>query len=177
METLRVTHRAMTSRTRGGVLPGLFLATLLGLTACEEASSGQTDSIVAGWRKAGLTPTVFSQLEDESLKPGKCQQGKVDGLAVVLCEYADAAAAHAAQNTGLGHVGETTGLALAADKLLLVVSDPDKSDPTGRKVNQIATSFRDTLVPPKAEGAAAADKAGAATDARAADDKAPAKKK
>jgi hypothetical protein len=161
---------------RGRLLSGLFLATLLGLTACEEASSGLTDSIVEGWRKAGLTPTVFSDLEDEGLKPGKCQQGKVDGLAVVLCEYADAAAAHAAQNTGLGHVGETTGLALAADKLLLIVSDPDKSDPAGRKLNQIATAFRDTLVPPKAEDKAAEDKAGAATDAKAAGDKAPAEK-
>jgi len=182
-----VKHRVMTSAIRRGrllsgrrLLPGLLFATLLGLTACEEASSGQTDSIVEGWRKAGLTPTVFSDLENESLKPGKCQQGKVDGLAVVLCEYADAAAAHASQNTGLGHVGETTGLALAADKLLLIVSDPDKSDPAGRKLNQIATSFRDTLVPPKPEAAAgdkAGDKAGAATDAKAADDKAADKKK
>lgn len=172
-----MTDRATTSTTRcRRLLPGLVLVTMLGLTACEEASSGQTDSIVGAWRQAGLTPTVFSKLEDESLKPGSCQQGKVDGLAVVLCEYADAAAAHAAQNTGLGHIGETTGLALAADKLLLIVSDPDKSDPAGRKINQIAAAFRDALVPAKAEGAAndkaagdkaAGDKAAAGKDADA----------
>lgn len=162
------------TRAARRLLPGLVLATMFGLTACEEASSGQTDGIVNAWRQAGLTPTVFSELENESLKPGKCQQGKVDGLAVVLCEYADAAAAHSAQNTGLGHVGETTGLALAADKLVLIVSDPDKSDPAGRKINQIAATFRDTIVPPKAEAAAAAgDKA---ADGKAAGDKAPAAK-
>lgn len=157
--------------TRARLLPGLLLAALLGLAACEEASSGATDGIVEGWRKAGLTPTAFAKLEDEGLKPGKCQQGKVDGVAVVLCEYADAAAAHAAQNTGLSHVGEATGLALAADKLLLIVSDPDKGDPAGEKINKIAAAFRDTVVPPKAGAAAGEGAAGAAADGKAAGEK------
>lgn len=177
-----MTKRAMTSTTRRGrLLPGLVLVAMFGVSACEEASSGQSDGIVEAWRKAGLTPTVFSKLEDESLKPGKCQQGKVDGLAVVLCEYADSTAAHAAQNTGLGHIGENTGLALAADKMLLIVSDPEKSDPAGRKINQIATAYRDALVPARAEPAAGGDKAAAggdkaATDKAAADKDADAKK-
>jgi hypothetical protein len=137
----------------------------LGASGCEEASSGgQTDGIVNAWRQSGLTPTVLSSLDDENLKPGTCQQGKVDGLAVVLCEYADTAAAHAAQATGLGRVGETTGLALAASKQLLIVSDPDKADPSGRKINAIAESFRETVAPREP-----ADSAGESAAARSAD--------
>jgi hypothetical protein len=146
-----------TSRSRRGshagrprLLLGLSFA-LLGWVAsgCEEAGSNPADGIIEAWRKAGLMPAVFTKLEDESLRPGKCQQGKVDGVSVVLCEYADAAAARAAHNTGLAHVGETTGLALPAGKMLLVVSDPDKADPSGRKIDTISATFRDTLVPKK----------------------------
>ncbi|HWN67132.1 MAG TPA: hypothetical protein VNM90_05800, partial [Haliangium sp.] len=105
---------------------------------------------------------------------------------VVLCEYADAPAARAAYNTGLAHVGETTGLALAADKLLLIVSDPDKADPSGRKIGAISATFRDTLAPkkPAAEGGSQPEgksggKDGAKGDGKATDGKAaaPADKK
>jgi hypothetical protein len=165
MEALkvRVTHMTATSRSRRGLrmrlLPGLALLALLGLGTggCEEASStGQTDDIVNAWKQSGLMPSVFSKLEDENLKPGNCQQGKVDGLAVVLCVYTDATAAHAAHKTGLDRVGETTGVALAAEKYLLVVSDPDKADPSGRKINAVAEAFRETVVPRKAAAGEAA---------------------
>jgi hypothetical protein len=156
------------ARMRPRLLLCLSLALLAGIASgCEEAGSNPADGIVEAWRKAGLVPTVFTKLEDESLRPGKCQQGKVDGVSVVLCEYADAAAARAAYNTGLAHVGEATGLALAADKMLLVASDPDKADPSGRKLDSISTTFRDTLVPTKP----AAEQAGAKADDKAADDK------
>jgi hypothetical protein len=149
---------------------------LLGWAAsgCEEASDSKAGGVLEAWRKAGLMPSVFSALDDESLEPGKCQQGKVDGVSVVLCEYADAAAARAAHNTGLAHVGETTGLARAADKMLLIVSDPDKADPSGRKIGAIAATFRDTLVPGKPAAGEGAPEPGDKADGKAA---APADKK
>jgi hypothetical protein len=152
---------------RAHLAPLLGLA-LLGATAsgCEEAKSSKADGMIEAWRKAGLTPAVFTALEDESLAPGKCQQGKVDGVSVVLCEYPDAAAARAAYEAGLGRVGESTGLPMAADALLLIVSDPDQDDPEGRKMNKIATTFRDTLVPSKP----AAEKDEAAESGKAADE-------
>lgn len=161
------------ARAHRRLLLGLGLV-LLGAVAsgCEEAGSNPSESVIEAWRKAGLVPTVFTALDNESLKPGKCQQGKVDGVSVVLCQYADAAAARAAYNTGLAHVGESTGLALAADKMLLVVSDPDKADPTGRKIDAISATFRDTLAPkkPAAEGAAQPEgKPEGKTDDKAAD--------
>jgi hypothetical protein len=135
-------HMTQTSRGRRGPRPRLLLGILLlawGTSGCEEASSsGQTENIVNAWRQLGLMPSVFSSLDGENLKPGRCQQGKVDGVTVVLCEYADAAAAHAAHTAGLDRVGEDTGLALAGSKYLLIVSDPDKADPSGRKINAIA---------------------------------------
>jgi hypothetical protein len=162
------------ARMRMRLLLCVSLALLGWASGCEEASSNPAEGIIEAWRKAGLMPAVFSALEDESLKPGQCQQGKVDGVSVVLCEYADATAARAAYNTGLAHVGEVTGLARAADKMLLIVSDPDKADPSGRKIDTISASFRDTLAPkkPAAEGASqpgdgADDKAAGKADVKA----------
>jgi hypothetical protein len=168
-----------TSRDRRGVhagRPRLLLCLSLALlgwaaSGCEEAGSNPADGVIEAWRKAGLMPAVFTKLEDESLRPGKCQQGKVDGVSVVLCEYADAAAARAAHNTGLTRVGETTGLALAADKMLLVASDPDKADPSGRKIDAISATFRDTLAPRKPAEEQAGDKAEGTPEAKT-DDKA-----
>ena len=163
MEALRVKskHMTRTSRTRRGprlrprLLPGILLLAWAA-SGCEDASSsGQTDDIVNAWKQSGLMPSVFSSLDDENLKPGKCQQGKVDGVSVVLCEYADAAAAHAAHKAGLDRVGENTGLALAGSKYLLIASDPDRADPSGRKINAIAEAFREIVAPRKPAGSAA----------------------
>jgi hypothetical protein len=167
MEALKVSskHMTETSRTRRGprvlpclrarLLPGILLLGW-GASGCEDASSsGHTDEIVNAWKQSGLMPSVFSSLDDETLKPGKCQQGKVDGVTVVLCEYADATAAHAAHKVGLDRVGENTGLSLAGSKYLLVVSDTDKADPSGRKINAIAEAFREVVAPRKPAGGAA----------------------
>lgn len=141
----------------GRALLWMGLAALLA-AGCEEASSSDADAIVNAWRKAGLMPTMFTALEDERLKPGACRQGQVNGLEVVLCRYADAQAARAAQNTGLERVGEATGVSLAAGQHLLIVADREGDDPAGRDINTIATAFRDTLAPASGGDAGAAGK-------------------
>lgn len=163
---------------RARLLAALGLALLACVGGCEEAGSSATEDMLNAWRQAGLMPAVFTKLESDDLRPGTCQQGKVDGVSVVLCEYADAAAARAAHNTGLAQVGESTGLAIAAGKLLLIVSDPDKSDPEGRKINAIATAFRDTHAPekPATEGEAKAEGESAGKNGKAADEPAAAGK-
>jgi hypothetical protein len=168
MEALRVKleHTTRTSRSRRSAHLRLLAGILLlagAASGCEEASSGsQTGEIVDAWKQSGLVASVFSSLDDESLAPGKCQQGKVDGVTVVLCEYADAAAAKAAHTTGLGRVGENTGLALAGSKYLLIVSDPDRADPSGRKINAIAEAFGEIVAPRKPAGSAASGEGKAA---------------
>jgi len=67
--------------------------------------------------------------------------GTVSGIDVVLCGYADAKAAQAAEAAGVAAVGETTGTSLSRDTLLLVVADRRKADPAGRTINQITKTF------------------------------------
>jgi hypothetical protein len=112
------------------------------LLGCSEESDGETAGLINTWQQAGLSPTVFLPLEVESLRPGTCKQGKVDDIETVVCRYADEAAARAAQNAGLAHVGENTGFALTAGSNLLIVADRNGADPAGRKINQVAAAFR-----------------------------------
>lgn len=106
------------------------------------ACGSEKDDVVDAWKEAGLTPTSFEELTGDELGD-ECYLGKVDGLEVTLCRYADAAEAEAARAQGLARVGETTGAALPSGRLLLVVADRDGVDPTGRTINKIARAFSD----------------------------------
>ncbi|WP_428261607.1 hypothetical protein [Haliangium sp.] len=128
------------------------LAVLAAAAGCEEDTANAADSVRSAWTQGGLMPTPFTALEAKDMSPGVCEHGLVNGIEVVLCQYADPATARAAQNAGLARVGETTGLALAAGTLVLIAADRDQADPSGRDINKLARIFRDTLAPPASEG-------------------------
>ena len=165
----------MTTLIRTAMVVALLTVVSLASAGCEEPGQAESDKILQAWRRAGLTPTVFTPLESQELAPGVCRQGEVDGLTTMLCRYADLGAARSAQAAGLARVGDATGLAIAAGTLLLIVidSDPnDPKDPSGRTLNQIATLFRDTQVPPPDDQADNRDRADGegSTDDNKADD-------
>lgn len=117
---------------------------LVSIAACSKGGnhgSSATASVITAWKDAKLTPTDFAAVAGGELG-GSCRAGHVDGLETLLCEYPDAKAAKAAEAAGLARVGETTGTAIAKDKLLLVVADRKKVDPEGRRLNLIAKTFR-----------------------------------
>jgi hypothetical protein len=95
-----------------------------------------TELAVAGLATAGAAP-----VDGAALGGGECRKGVVAGLDVTLCGYRDEAAARAAQPAGLASVGEATGAALHHGRLLLVVVDPARADPSGKKINQITRIF------------------------------------
>ncbi len=93
------------------------------------------DSIVAAWKKAGLTP---SPLTPAQVPVGKdCQSGTVNGVDVLVCQYATPAEAKAAEEPGLQWVGESTGMSQAAGKVLVAAADRRKADPSGRTINSL----------------------------------------
>lgn len=111
---------------------------LLALVACDEAkpsgASGR-DSIIAGWKKKGLTPSAFTAAE---VAVGKdCQSGTVSGVDVLVCVFPSEADAKAAEDAGLAWVGDTTGAAQAKGSILVVMADRKKADPSGRTINQM----------------------------------------
>jgi len=140
----------MTIHRRHASLAGVgVFALVIVLASCEDstksAGPGTSEAVsemVAKWKGAELFVSEFAEMDGSKLADGKCAQGTVDGLEVVLCEYPDDDAAKAATEAGLARVAETTGAALSNGKMMLVLADRKKSDPSGRTINRITKLFR-----------------------------------
>jgi hypothetical protein len=98
------------------------------------ASTGR-DRVIAVWRKAGLETTALSGAAVDF--GTDCQRGSVSGLDVLLCQYASADAAKAAESVSLGWIGATTGAAWASDNVLIAIADRGRADPNGRTINRL----------------------------------------
>lgn len=100
-----------------------------------EGEDGPRAEVLAAWKKGGLTP---SPLTPAQVPVGKdCQTGTVGAVDVLLCVFPSNAEAKAAEDAGLGWVGDTTGAAQASGKVLVAVADRRKADPSGRTINQM----------------------------------------
>jgi hypothetical protein len=113
---------------------------LVAAAAC--AGGGDASYVVDGWRQEGLEPSTFAEAKGEPFGGGKCRAGTVATLDATVCEFPDESAARKAEPAGEKVIGEATGISMAAGKLLLVVADRKRVDPEGRKLNQVAQSFR-----------------------------------
>ncbi len=93
------------------------------------------DRIVDAWKDAKLTPSALTPAEVAFGKD--CQSGTVEGLDVLLCDYASPAEAKAAEDQGLTWVGSATGSSQAHASTLVVIADRRKTDPSGRTINRL----------------------------------------
>ena len=103
-------------------------------------SSGP-DEVLDAWKAAGETPSAFSDA-GEKLPGGKCQAGKVSGLEATVCVFDSADKAKAAEEAGWKLVGNAVGSAVVSGKTVLVLSDPRKEDPTGRRINALVKTYQ-----------------------------------
>jgi len=120
----------------------LVIAALAALSACSKDESkpggptaGARNDVLEAWKKGGLAPSAFTAA---TVPVGKdCQSGTVNNVDVLLCEFPSDADAKAAEDAGLGWVGDTTGISRAAGKILIVAADRKKADPSGKTLNQL----------------------------------------
>ena len=112
---------------------------LLLLVAC----GGGTEDVLAAWKKAGQTPGEFKDV-GEKLPGGKCSAGRVGGLDATVCEFKGTEQARKAEDAGWELVGNTVGSVVVSGKALLVIADPRKEDPSGRRINELIQTFRET---------------------------------
>jgi hypothetical protein len=121
------------------VTRGLLLIALLG--ACGKGESGSMADLFTAWQQAGLEPSSF-QAADAKALGGSCRVGKVKGVDATVCEFDDADKAKRAEASGLALVGDATGASIAQGKMLLVLADRGRADPTGKSIQAIAKVFR-----------------------------------
>lgn len=117
------------------LLAGCGLLVLLG--ACADALEKSTSA----WTKSGHAVGEFKK-DPAPIADGECASGTVGGFAATVCEFKDTAAAKKAEEAGYERIGTNVGSAIAEGKVLLVVSDPKKEDPSGRRLNEVIKTFR-----------------------------------
>lgn len=123
-----------------------ILVCMIALAACGKAddkkpddkaaapAASPRDGVVAAWKAAQLVPT----LAPATVAFGKdCQSGTLDGLDLVVCNYASPAEAKAAEDPALAWIGGVTGSAQAHGSALIVIADRKKADPSGKTINRL----------------------------------------
>lgn len=117
------------------------LMLLVALAACgkgDGTGAGATprDNLLAAWKTAGLAPSPFAAATGSPV--GKdCATGTVNGIDVLVCNFASEADAKAATDAGLKWVGDTTGISQAKGTLLIAAADRKKADPSGTTINKL----------------------------------------
>jgi hypothetical protein len=117
----------------------LLIAAALGCSKEESKPStpvaSSRDGVIDAWKKGGLVPSPLTAATVAFSKD--CQSGTVNGVDVLVCEFPSDAEAKAAEEPGLVWVGEATGIARAAGKVLIAAADRRKADPSGRTINKL----------------------------------------
>ncbi|MFP2904180.1 hypothetical protein ACLESD_03715 [Pyxidicoccus sp. 3LFB2] len=103
-------------------------------------SSG-ADDVIDAWKAAGESPSAFTDV-GEKLPGGKCQAGKVSGLEATLCFFDSTEKATQAEEAGWKLVGNSVGSTVVSGKTVLVIADPRKEDPTGRRINALVKAYQ-----------------------------------
>lgn len=99
------------------------------------------DKVLKAWESGGQTVSEFAKVEGR-LEGGECREGRVSGLEALVCRFDGKDAATQAEDAAWKLVGSDVGSVLVRDRWLLMVSDPRKEDPSGRRINDVVETFR-----------------------------------
>jgi hypothetical protein len=104
-----------------------------------------TDAVENALRDAGLTPEGFAPLVPVPYGAATCDEGRVQGLDTVVCEYRDQTALTKGQATLLeqwGREGGHTGVAYHQKLTMIAVVDRARHDPNGKVIQRVIETFR-----------------------------------
>lgn len=107
------------------------------VAACGKGDGGPSsrDALIEAWKKGGLETSAFAAATSPVGKD--CASGTVGKVDVLVCAFATADEAKAAQDAGLQWVGDTTGISQAKGMFLIAAADRRKADPSGKTINQL----------------------------------------
>jgi hypothetical protein len=104
-----------------------------------------TDVVENAWRGAGLAPEGFAPLQPVPYGASYCEQGRLQTLDTIVCEYHDQDALGRGQ-AGLleqwGREGGHTGVGFHSKLTMIGVIDRARHDPNGRVIHQAIDTFR-----------------------------------
>ena len=104
-----------------------------------------TDAVENAWRGAGLAPEGFAPLQPVPYSASYCEEGRVQSIDTIVCEYHDQDALGRGQ-AGLleqwGREGGHTGVAFHLKLTLIGVVDRARHDPNGKVIHQVIDTFR-----------------------------------
>ena len=104
-----------------------------------------TDAAVKAWQGAGLTPEGFAPVTPVPFGAAYCEQGRVQAIDTVVCEYRDQEALGRGKTEMLekwGREGANTAVAFQTKLTLLGVMDRGRKDPNGKVISQLVETFR-----------------------------------
>ena len=104
-----------------------------------------TDAAVKAWQGAGLTPEAFAPMTPVPFGAAYCEQGRVQAIDTVVCEYRDQEALGRGKTEMLeqwGREGANTAVPFQTQLTLLGVLDRGRRDPNGKVMSQLVETFR-----------------------------------
>jgi hypothetical protein len=104
-----------------------------------------TDAAVKAWQGAGLTPEGFAPVTPVPFGAAYCEQGRVQAIDTVVCEYRDQETLGRGKTEMLekwGREGANTAVAFQTKLTLLGVLDRGRKDPNGKVMSQLVETFR-----------------------------------
>ena len=104
-----------------------------------------TDAAIKAWQGAGLSPEGFAALTPVPFGAAYCEQGRVQAIDTLVCEYRDQNALNQGKTELIAQwerEGVNTGVAYQTKLTLLGVLDRGRRDPNGKVVSQVVDAFR-----------------------------------
>ena len=104
-----------------------------------------TDAVENAWRGAGLASEGFAPLQPVPYGAAYCEEGRVQNIDTVVCEYGDQDSLSRGQAFLLdqwGREGGHTGVAFRSKLTLVGAVDRAGSDPNGKVIHRAIDIFR-----------------------------------
>jgi pyridoxine 5'-phosphate synthase PdxJ len=107
------------------------------------------EAVVARLKDEGFTVGAFAKAAPDAYGARACVRGLVDQLDVLLCEFADAATAQAAEKKLNAFAsGAVSGASRRADTISMTVADRAKVDLSGKRISRILRALALPAAPP-----------------------------
>ncbi len=138
-------HKSTTPAGAAPAAPSAAPGAASAAPAAHVDGTPHTDAVEKAWSSAGLAPEGFAPLQPVPYGAAYCEEGRVQGLDTVVCEYRDQDALAKGQSSLLeqwGREGGHTGVAYHQKLTVVGVVDRARHDPNGKVIHQVIDTFR-----------------------------------